>query len=349
MRHHMRMIVGSLTAVIGAGAVHLVAAQGWVNSTGTLAYKLSDCGTVTLMSAAPNSNAVIAGIAARGLWVNTDGTTWTRLSDVGESDRIANKPSSIVYDPTHPDTYWESGNYGPGIYKTTDGGKTFHRLGDIVHNDSISVDFSDPERRTLLAGGHEQESTVYLSVDGGNNWKNVGKSIVEGSGHSSHAHVVDALTYLVNTAKGEGKTGGIYRSADGGQSWQRVSPLTAESAALRASNGALYWTASGRVLKSTNGGLTWTSGGEGIRANITPVELPDKRLVAVGQTTLVMSSDNGSTWSAFGPTLPYEPHGMIFSATRKAFFLWRGECKDHVAGNAIMKLDYDVAAATAIK
>ena len=43
---------------------------------------------------------------------------------------ITNRPSAIVYDPEHADTFWEAGIYnGGGVYKTEDNGKTFVQLG----------------------------------------------------------------------------------------------------------------------------------------------------------------------------------------------------------------------------
>ena len=195
-----------------------------------------------------------------------------RLSDIGGSERIVNRPSSIVYDPANPAIFWVSGIYGgPGIYKTLDGGKTFTRLGDITHNDYVSVDFSDPERRTLLAGGHEQGQTVYRSRDGGLTWKNAGRALPAGSGHSTHPLVLSALDHLVNTG---GELRGIYRSGDGGDSWQRVSSHAPPGPPLLTASGAIYWAAPGRLLRSTDLGVTWTAiPVPGLRP-VRPVELP---------------------------------------------------------------------------
>ena len=42
---------------------------------------------------------------------------------------------------------------------------TFTQLGTVTHNDLISVDFSDPDRKTILAGTHEQKRKLFLSTD----------------------------------------------------------------------------------------------------------------------------------------------------------------------------------------
>ena len=57
-------------------AIAPVGAQKWTNATGNLAYKVSVCGNLTLLSAVPDSPRLIAGIAERDLWVNTSGATW---------------------------------------------------------------------------------------------------------------------------------------------------------------------------------------------------------------------------------------------------------------------------------
>ena len=134
----------------------------WVNVTGNLADMPSECGNLCLLSVVPGQDKIIAGIAQRGLWQTTDGgTTWTPLGQGAGSDAIVNRPSRILYDPANADVFWESGIYNrSGVYHTTNGGQTFRHLEKITHNDDVSIDFADPRRRTLVAGGHEQSRTV---------------------------------------------------------------------------------------------------------------------------------------------------------------------------------------------
>src|SRR5205085_10920225 len=105
---------------------------------------------------------------------------------------------------------------GGGVYKTSDGGVTFSQVGDITHCDSISVDFSDPKRMTLLAGSHEQALKLFRSIDGGAKWEDIGKALPEGSGFCTTSSILDAKTFLVGCGGWYGGTPGIQRTTDAG-------------------------------------------------------------------------------------------------------------------------------------
>src|SRR3954466_12821056 len=107
----------------------------------------------------PDEDMLIAGIAAQGLWASLDGgASWMHLGQGMGSETINNRPTAIVFDPDHPATFWESGIYGIGVFKTTDKGMTFVKLGEADPSDGVSVDLSDPDRKTLLAASHERNN-----------------------------------------------------------------------------------------------------------------------------------------------------------------------------------------------
>jgi hypothetical protein len=97
----------------------------------------------------------------------------------------------------------------------------------------------------------------------------------------------------------------------------------------------IYWPFSGGLLKSTNSGASWTQVGADLMP-VHPIELSNGRLVSVGATHLMLSADNGTSWSPAGPVLPFAPSGVIFSERRRAFFIWKGDCGKVVAPNSIM-------------
>jgi photosystem II stability/assembly factor-like uncharacterized protein len=320
----------------------------WIDVTSNLANMDSTCGNMALLSAKPGENLVIAGVGLIGLWGSTDGgETWNPLGEGLDSDAITNTPSAIVYDPEDPDTFWESGIYGSGgVYKTTDGGKSFLRLGTVYGNDSLSIDFSDPERQTLVATGHEMGHTFHRSTDGGENWTLMGEGVPATAKACFFAHVVDADTFLLGCAGGLGSEGraGIYRSTDAGRSFERVSTYGGALAPLVARDGAIYWAteAGGGMVVSDDGGATWERNvGPGVLMTIAPVELPDGRLASIKDDAVALSADRGATWRAASSRLPFTPLGLIYAPFQKAFFVWRATCENTVPEDSIRRYDFD--------
>ena len=130
------------------------------------------------------------------------------------------RPDRIVYDPRNPKIFWVSGCYGDAPFRTDDGGKTFHRLGKLTHADGVAVDFTDPERKTLLLGLHEQSQSLQLSTDNGQSWTKIGDHLPDDTNHSTDPIVINAKTFLTNTAGWKPKASlGIYRTEDAGQTW----------------------------------------------------------------------------------------------------------------------------------
>jgi len=326
----------------------------WVNATGNLAGLGSECGNMSFLSSKPDEDLLIAGIAQQGLWGSRNGgTSWSRLGTGAGSATIVNRTSDIVYDPAHPDTFWESGIYNSnGVYKTTDDGTTLAALGSVTHNDTVSVDFTDPQRQTLLAGGHEQTAMLYRSTNGGSSWTNIGSSLPAGMGFSSNALVIDAQTHLVGTYNynNTGTGLGIFRTINGGQSWTEVYSTAVQGHPLVMQDGTIYWSVgnNGGLVKSTDKGQTWqTTVGSGALVTGAPIELPDGRIAAVGSQAVMVSADCGVTFHAASTALPFTPTGLAYSAYEKAFYVWHFDCTgmanpgDPVPSNAIMKYPFD--------
>jgi photosystem II stability/assembly factor-like uncharacterized protein len=313
-----------LAGAAGPAAFTSAAAAGWVNVTSNVGGETWGYAGVLLLAPVPDRAEVLAGVSDRGLWSTADGGASWRSLGAADKEPIRNRPHRILFDPKDPSVYWVSGNYGAGIFKTVDGGKSFARLGNLTHVDGIAVDFSDPARKTMLAGLHEQARSLQLSQDGGATWRKIGDRLPEDSNFSTDPVVLDSKTFLVNTAGWkQNASWGIYRSHDGGETWERVSKAGPSGTALVASDGSIYWqgTWGGGLLRSTDRGKTWSDPVRPVNGNV--IELPDRRLAGLAGDQIQLSSDRGATWTKFGPPVPFKPSGLIFSAKGKAFYAWR--------------------------
>jgi photosystem II stability/assembly factor-like uncharacterized protein len=282
---------------------------------------------------------LIAGLAGFGLWASTDaGQTWTGLGQSGASDLITNGVNALVYDPDHQKTFWEAGIYGPGVYRTDDDGVTITEQGTVAHVDLVAIDFTDPKRKTMLAGPHEKTQTAYLSSDGGTTWDTIGANLPMDAGFSSFPVVIDAQTFLL------GCSNMIMRSADGGTTWDKVSSTGGYRAPLLASDGSIYWGTQGdlALMRSTDQGLTWT---RVVAANVihtaTLLELPDKRLASINGQYVIVSADAGVTWKVATSPFPFQPAGLTYSMQQKAFFIWASTSAQVIPSGFILRYDWD--------
>lgn len=333
---------GSSTAGSGNQAGSGPAPSGeWVNVTSNLADIPSECGNLGLVAAKPDEDLLIAGISLNGLWSSVDGgDSWSQL---GDSEAVSNRITTLLFDPDDGAHFWETGAYnGAGIFETTDDGQHFEPF-DVHHIDTLSVDFSDPDRQTMIAGGHEQPRTMYLSVDGGAKWKLIGDKL-PGDAFCNIPLLLDTQTFLVGCYGGHN---GILRSEDAGDTWESVSDAGGGATPLVALDGTIYWAAGAKngFVRSTDGGKTWSDVmASDLLTNVQMVELPDHRIAAVGKQAIMVSSDQGDSWQAVTTQLPFGPFSLTYSSQRKAFYTSYFTCGASplpVPANAIARYDYE--------
>jgi hypothetical protein len=325
----------------------------WTNITNNLANMASECGNMGGVFPSPYLDLLVVGVARQGLWSSTDGgATYKKLGTTG--DMILHRPAMLVWDPSDTKTFWESGIYGwespftDGVFKTTDNGTSFKGYAALAtiqsHNDSASIDFDDPERKTMLAGGHEQTDVLFRSTDAGATWTDIGKSLVSGHGFCTATLVLDAKTMLVGCASGySGKSGGILRSTNGGDTWAEVSSKGVLGQPLWATDGSIYWSGEGGgMFVSTDQGKTFNSlADQNTAGAVPPVELPDGSIASFAQRTLKLSRDKGKTWQAVGSALPWDPTGVSYSPFQRAFYGWHFDCGAVVPADSIQRYGFD--------
>jgi photosystem II stability/assembly factor-like uncharacterized protein len=183
------------------------------------------------------------GFATGGLWKTTNnGTTFESIFDsytthsIGD---IAIAPSNpdIVYVGTGEPNNRQSSSFGHGMYRTTDGGRTFTQIG-LEATQSIGrviVHPTNPDIVWVAAVGHlfgpNPERGVFKTTDGGRNWRKV--LFVDNSTGATdivmdptNPNYLLAATYQrQRTAWGFAASGagsGVWRSTDGGENWTRL-------------------------------------------------------------------------------------------------------------------------------
>jgi photosystem II stability/assembly factor-like uncharacterized protein len=346
---------GSAAGASGAGGSDSggpAPSQSWINATGNLAGMASDCFNMGRVAAKPGSPRIIAGVALHGLFASDDsGKSWQPLGTGAGSAKITNRVSSITFDPEHPETFWETGSHtGSGFYRTTDGGSTFTQLGSLMMAQGASIDFADPDRKTLLTSTHGVG--IYKSTDSGRTFIDITLGV---PGNTLWPLLLDSRTFLMGTFDQGAISGAVYRTIDGGASWTQVTTLSPSHDAtfLRASDDSLYLSLEGNagIMRSSDLGKTWVKlAGTGATFaspafGITPIELPDGTLVTIGVDHLLRSSDRGASWSPIGEPLPFkaatDSGGLTYSSQTKTFFIWHADCGNSVLPNAIMSAGFD--------
>lgn len=171
-----------------------------------------------------------------GVYKSTDGgSTFTNLG-LKNSEHIG----MIAVDPRNSDVVYVAA-YGPvwsaggerGLYKTTDGGKTWNKILDISENTGINEVHLDPrnpdviyatahQRRrhvwTYISGG--PESAIYKSTDGGANFEKLGNGLPSGDVGRIGMDISPVNPDVVYAVI-EGH--GFYRSNNRGASWRKMS------------------------------------------------------------------------------------------------------------------------------
>ncbi|MEE8278977.1 MAG: glycosyl hydrolase [Thermoanaerobaculia bacterium] len=175
-----------------------------------------------------------------GVYKSLDGgKSWTNLG-LATSEHI----SKILIDPRDPDVVyvaaegplWSSGGER-GVFKTTDGGRSWSQVLEISENTGVTDLEFDPgnpdvlyaaayQRRrhiwSLLAGG--EESGIYKSTDAGASWRELNAGLPEGDMGKIGLAVspVDPdVVYATIEASEEER--GFYRSLNRGESWEKRS------------------------------------------------------------------------------------------------------------------------------
>jgi hypothetical protein len=317
----------------------------WTNATGNLAGTPSACGTIPYVTVKPDENLLIVGVVKQGVFSSTDsGKSWSMLGSGAGSATFGSGLSDVLFDPTDDTIWWLAGVRYGSPFRTDDDGKTFQKLGDFPQNDGMAVDFSDPDRKTILVGGHEMAQEVEYSDDGGATWTNIGLNLPADSGFSSYPWVVDKSTFMIGTSNSQ-----TFRTTDKGAHWTKVVDGGGGGKPLKHSDGSLYWAAtqSGGLVRSTNDGASWkVVTPPGVVFGMKPIELPDGRIAMRSATGMLVTDDGGANWRQISPPVPNDYWWFVttYNVKDKAFYTTRFACDANQAtvnADALMRFSWD--------
>ncbi|MGB6866421.1 MAG: hypothetical protein WBE11_12065, partial [Candidatus Aminicenantaceae bacterium] len=189
---------------------------------------------------------IYVATASGGVWkTENEGTTWEPIFDQEASTSIGDvtlAPSNdqIIWVGTGEPNIFRSSMAGSGVYKSTDGGKTWRHMGltDTHTIARIVIHPENPDIVYVAASGHEwtdnAERGVYKTVDGGETWSKV-LYISDRTGaidlvmDPSDPEALYAATWQRIRLKWndprnfEGyKESGIYKTTDAGQTWSPI-------------------------------------------------------------------------------------------------------------------------------
>jgi photosystem II stability/assembly factor-like uncharacterized protein len=278
-----------------------------------------------------------AGAASGGVWKSTDGgNRWTPIFDhepVAAIGALAVAPSdaNVVWAGTGE--AWAIRDIdvtGDGVYKSTDGGKTWEHMGlDATGRiGKVVIDPKDEDRVYVCAlgrlSGPQQERGVYRTVDGGKTWERVlfvdentgcsGIGMDPGNPRTLFAGMWQVSMHTWGEISG-GPGSGVYVSHDSGSTWTHIdghglpkSPMGKIDVAVAPTDSnrvyALIETdRQGSLWRSNDGGENWRvmswdrtligRAGYYIRLAVSPV---DENMVLISNSAFLVSLDGGETF-----------------------------------------------------
>ncbi len=188
-------------------------------------------------------NIIYLGYAVGGVWKSeNNGTTFTPVFDeqsVASIGDIAIHPKNpdIVYVGTGEANNRQTSSFGDGIYKTTDGGKSWQNIG-LKETQTIArivIDPRNPEVVYVASPGHlfgpNAERGIYKTTNGGKTWSKI-KYIDENTGFTDiqmspgNSNVLVAASYQRRRGgccfNGGGAGSALWRTDNGGRSWTKI-------------------------------------------------------------------------------------------------------------------------------
>ncbi len=312
-------------------------------------------GRVTAVAGVPSDpNVYYVGAADGGIFrTNDGGTTWKALF---QHEPVASI-GALAVDPVNPNIVWAGTgeanirndvSYGDGIYKSTDGGAQWKRVGldQTFQISAIAIDPHHPNTVFVAAMGNpfanNPQRGVYRTTDGGRTWKKVlyigaGVGISDLAMNPKNPQVLFAAAYQFRRTPWSYSDGGpkdaIYRSIDGGNTWQRLSghglpeqPVSRIGLAIAPSSPNIVYAVMGSkegvLWRSGDGGDRWTLVSKDQEVDVRPfyfshiaVDPKNPNRIIALSNNLEESTNGGKTFHAIAQQIHVDHHTIWIDPT----------------------------------
>ncbi|MFN7999596.1 MAG: glycosyl hydrolase [Acidobacteriota bacterium] len=285
------------------------------------------------------------GTTGGGLWKTDDaGITWRNISDgffktgtIGAIAVAESDPNVVYVGMGEHAVRGVMTHSGDGVYKSTDAGKTWKRIGleATRHISRIVVDPKNPNLVFVAAQGalygQSAERGIYKSTDGGATWKNV--LFVDNKTGAAELSLDMTNTRILYAAMWEhgrlpwkvisgGPGSGLYKSVDQGETWVKLKEGLPEelgkmAIAVSRSNPEKVWALiesdsnkeAGGLFVSTNAGKSWSRVSDDHRLIQRAwyyielfVDPKNENTIYVLSAPALRSKDGGKTWENLSGT-----------------------------------------------
>ncbi len=231
------------------------------------------------------------GSTGGGVWKTSDGGVyWENISDgffkrasVG-AIAVSSSDPNIIYVGMGETTIRGNVSHGDGVYKSTDGGKTWMHMGleDTRHIGKVRIHPQNPDLVYVAALGHahgaNKQRGVYRSTDGGKTWEQILFVNEDIGAHDlamdpNNPRILYAALWrtrrMPHTLQSGGEGCGLFKSTDGGDTWTEITrrpglpagPVGKIGVTVSGATPDRVWAIieaeDGAVFRSDDGGKSW--------------------------------------------------------------------------------------------